>query len=72
MTEVPERNIHSHDNEVDRVVFGIDTHTHTHKYVPVQGPRGPFFGLFKKHEPTHFQVKNRGQVLDHQKENVGE
>ena len=78
MSDVPDRNLHCHDDEMkkhdreDPVIFGIDTCTHTHKYVPVQGPRGPFLGLFhRKHEAIHSEVKSRGQMLKN-KEDVSE
>lgn len=57
-----EREMKKHDYE-EPVLEGIDTYTHTHRYVPAPG-RGPFFGLFKKQEHAETTVvKNRGQEL---------
>ena len=81
MTEAPDMNTHQNphhdeskkDFEEDPVIVGIDTRTHTHKYVPVQGPRGPFLGLFhKKQENVAHRVKSRGEALENQHEEVGE
>ena len=59
----------------ERVLVGVDTDTHTNRYVPAPG-RGPFLGLFSgKHHPTGttFTAKSRGQVLgQRQHEDVGE
>jgi hypothetical protein len=60
-----ERDVKMHQYE-EPVLEGIDTYTHTHRYVPAPG-RGPFFGLFQKGKqetpPEHTVVKNRGEEL---------
>ena len=74
MAEAPDKTPKVHSCvEEDPVTVGVDTATHTHRYVPVQGPRGPFLGLFytKKVDIAH-RIKNRGQFLEKQNEDVGE
>ena len=71
-----EREMKVHDYD-DRVVEGINTASHTSRYVPAPG-RGPFFGLFGKKKTEqqqhhhHDEVKSRGQTMENQKEDVGE